>query len=522
MPRLSFLPLLLTLSTPLLAAEPGIIPRPAKVEEASGSLVLNHPAIKADPAFRHEAELLESKFRSISGNAAATGSQAAGGAITLTASGAKDLGPEGYTLETSPTGVTIRATTPAGIFYGCQTLLDLIPVPAAGAAEPAECTIPRVNIEDRPYLAWRGFMLDESRHFFGKQAVESLLDQLAAMKFNVFHWHLTDDNGWRIEIKKYPKLTSEGAWRQRDPKSDGPGDAKYGGFYTQDEIREVVAYAAARHIAVLPEIDMPGHFAAAMVAYPQLAPDNGWPPAIPAIGHGTFGMCVAKPEAVQFCKDVLDEVLPLFPSKEIHIGGDEVEFKQWQNCPVSQAAVKSLNLKDLTDLQIHFQNEMIAYLESKGRHAVVWNNICRPTVDKRSINHFWRPGTMNAARNFASAGYKIFHSDSSAFYYDRAPPLQKAYQYDPLTTCFPGELSHAVAGVEACEWSERLPDMKALEHLTYPLIFVHSEVLWTSPDRKDWNSFTARLATADARCDQAGINYNKKASEAVLQKGIEY
>jgi hexosaminidase len=512
MPRLSLFPLLLVFSASL-AAEPGIIPRPAKLEESGASLVLNHPVITADPAFRKEAEALESKLRSLNGTETAT--TPAVGSIVLTSAGAKDLGPEGYTLETSPTAVTIRAATAAGIFYGCQSLLDLVPVAAVGAAKTAGWEIPRVNIEDRPYLAWRGFMLDESRHFFGKQSVKTLLDQLASMKFNVFHWHLTDDNGWRIEIKI-------GAWRQRDSKGDGPGDANYGGFYTQEDIREVIAYAAERHITVVPEIDMPGHFAAAMVAYPQLAPDNGWVPAIPPIKHGTFGMCVAKPEAVQFCKDVLDEVLALFPSKEIHIGGDEVDFKQWQSCPVSQAALKTQGLKDFADLQIHFQNEMIAYLESKGRHAIVWNNICRPTVDKRSINHFWRPGTMNAARNFASAGYKIFHSDSSVFYYARTPPLQKAYQYDPLTSCFPGELSRAVAGVEACEWSERLPDLKALERLTYPLIFVHSELLWTSPDRKDWNSFTSRLKTAEARCEQAGIDYNRKASEAALQKALDY
>jgi hexosaminidase len=365
-------------------------------------------------------------------------------------------------------------------------------------------------------------MLDESRHFHGKQTVETLLDRLATLKFNVFHWHLTDDNGWRIEIKKYPKLTSVGAWRQRDPKVDGPGDAKYGGFYTQDDIREVVAYAAARHITVVPEIDMPGHFAAAMVAYPELAPDNGWTPVIPPIAKGTFGMCVAKPQAVQFCKDVLDEVFALFPSKEIHIGGDEVNFKQWEPCTVSQAALKSAGLKDFTDLQIRFQNEMIGYLESKGRHAIVWNNICRPTVDKRSINHFWRPGTMNAARNFASAGYKVMHSDSSVFYYDRTPPLQKVYQYDPLTTCFPGALGKQVVGVEACEWTERLPDLKSLERQTYPLIFAHSELLWTSPERKDWKSFTERLATAEARCEQTGIEYNRKASEAALQKALDY
>ena len=337
--------------------------------------------------------------------------------------------------------------------------------------------------------------------FFDKHEVESLLDQMAQLKMNVFHWHLTDDNGWRIEIKKYPKLTSIGAWHPitaMEKDNLHIKDGLYGGFYTQDDIREVVAYAADRHILIVPEVDIPGHCSAAMTAYPELAPDNGWKPVI-AVGDKSStercgAMCVGKENTINFCKDIIDELTGLFPGKYIHIGGDEVFYEQWQPDAFSQAAMKKFGCKDMADLQIHFTNEMIDYVESKGRTAIIWNNLYRQTVDKRGINQIWRD--MNPARDFANAGYTVIVSDSSNYYFDHHPKLEKVYRNDPLKMPKQGLSDDGVKripGIEACAWTEKVPTMAVLYSQIYPLLFADAETGWTVVDAKDWESFSKRV-----------------------------
>ncbi len=329
---------------------------------------------------------------------------------------------------------------------------------------------------------------------------------MASLKLNVFHWHLTDDHGWRIEIKKYPKLTSVGAWRTITPAEKNNKhikDGLYGGFYTQDEVREIVAYATARHISIVPEVDIPGHCSAAMTAYPELAPNNGWKPVIAiqqkSSGERCGAMCVAKEQTVQFCKDVLDELIPLFPCQYVHIGGDEVFYEQWQPCPLSVEAKNKLGpKKDFADLQIQFTNDMIAYLESKGRHAIIWNNLYRQTVDKRAINQFWR--TMNPARDFANAGYTVLISDSSHYYFDHHPKLENAYTNDPMTIhgLSPQGLER-IPGIEGCAWSERVPTLEVLYQHIYPLLMAYAETGWTPQQTKDWKSFEQRVKVQETR-----------------------
>ncbi len=458
-----------------------LIPWPAQVTPTSGEFTWNrNTPVVADAAFTAEGAQL----------AAALALPTAGTGAGITLKRTPNLPPEGYTLEVAATGVTVSATTPAGAFYGCQTLRQLM----------AGKTVPCLRIQDTPRMAWRGFMLDVSRHFFDKTEVKALLDAMADLKLNVFHWHLTDDNGWRIEIKKYPRLTSVGAWHPvtaQDQRSPHIVDGRYGGYYTQDDVREVVAYAAARHIRVLPEIDMPSHMSAAATAYPELSPANGWTPQVARqdkkSGERCAALCVGRPQTVEFCKDVLAEILPLFPSKEIHIGGDEVFYDQWDPCPDMQALKQKLNVKDWEEVQVAFGNEMAAWLTVHGRTAIFWNNIYRQSVDKQAINHFWRP-PMTHARDFANAGYNVLISDSSCYYFDRHPPLERAYLNDPLAIAgLKPDAQSRLLGMESCAWTESIVTFQNVQQEIYPRLIAHAESAWTPQDKKDWPAFQARL-----------------------------
>ena len=460
-----------------------LIPWPAQVTRGEGAFTWNEQTpVIVSGSFATEATRL----------AAAMGLPTAPTGTGIVLRQANDLPAEGYLLEVTPRGVTVTAATPAGAFYGCQTLRQLM----------TGKTLPCLRIQDAPRMAWRGFMLDVSRHFFDKTEVKAVLDQMAALKLNVFHWHLTDDNGWRIEIKKYPKLTTVGAWHPvtaQDKRSPHIVDGRYGGFYTQDDIREVVAYAAALHIRVLPEIDMPGHMSAVATAYPEFSPANGWTPMLmrqeQSSGERCAALCVGRPQVVEFCKDVLAEVLPLFPSKEIHIGGDEVFYDQWAPCPDMQALKQKLNAKDWEEVQVAFGNEIAAYLADRGRTAIFWNNIYRQSVDKRAIHHFWRT-PMNHARDFANAGYQVLISDASFYYFDHHPPLERAYLNDPLAIAgLKPDAQSRVIGMESCAWTEHVVTFQDLLRDIYPNVIAHAESAWTPQDQKDWTAFQARLAS---------------------------
>lgn len=473
-----------------------LIPWPANVVRQDGMFALRADlTISANAAFAAEADQLASALSVKSG----------GESSAIKLKKADGLPAEGYALEVTPSGITITASTSAGAFYGCQTLRQLV----------SGKNVPCCRIQDAPRISWRGFMLDVSRHFFDKGEIKARLDEMASLKLNVFHWHLTDDNGWRIEIKKYPKLTEVGAWHPitgQEKNSKHSKDGRYGGFYTQDDIREIVAYAAARHIRILPEIDMPGHMSAAAASYPELSPDNGWTPMVArqekGSGERCAAICVARPKTVQFCKDVLDEVIALFPSKEIHVGGDEVFAEQWEACPEMRAYKEKLQAKHWDDVQIVFQNEISSYLIGKGRTAVFWNNIYRQTVDKRSINHFWR--NMANARDFANNGFDVLMSPY-VYYLDHLEfSLEATYQYDPMAIGVKPGAEARLRGIEACEWTERIPDEHVLTHRIYPRLVAVAESGWTPENRKNWPSFRKRILTCAAVPEDIRKNLDKE------------
>jgi hexosaminidase len=346
--------------------------------------------------------------------------------ILLTTNGADpNLGSEGYALTVGTNRVTIRAPAPAGLFYGVQTFLQLLPpaIFSRNTVSNADWRAPCVQIEDWPRFKWRGLMLDVSRHFFTKQEVEQMLDAMALHKLNTFHWHLADDQGWRIEIKQYPKLTSVGAWRsgvgfQLDPKSTtayGP-DGRYGGFYTQDDIREVVGYAQKLHITIVPEIEMPGHSVAALAAYPELS-CSGQPQSTDVGGGVNAGVyCAGREETFEFLQNVLTEVFALFPSPYIHIGGDEVPKDNWKKCPLDQARMKQEGLANEEELQAYFIRRIGNFVTAHGRTMIGWSENLQGGLAPNAVVMDWNGGGLEAA----SAGHDVVMTPTSNCYFDYA------------------------------------------------------------------------------------------------------
>jgi len=392
--------------------EPLISPRPLILETAKGTFQLSASTqIIAAKSLATEALYLKDKLSATAGlNVPLTNSsKAANNKITLllAQNQSENLGKEGYQLVVNATGVKITATDKAGLFYGTQSLLQLITANEQGK----NVNIPFVTIKDKPRFGWRALMLDEGRHFKGEKVVKQLLDDMAMLKMNVFHWHLTDDQGWRIEIKKYPELTRIGSKRKDSQlawRSEKRSGKPHEGFYTQEQIKEIVRYATERHITVVPEIEMPGHATAAIAAYPWLG-TTGEKVEVPV----TFGKFkdtynVADPKVYAFLEDVLTEVMALFPSKIIHIGGDEVLYDQWKSSPQIQALMVKEGLKSPADVQIWFTNKISKFIASKGRRMMGWNEIMggkvheftddkettvKEKLDQGTIVHFWRGTT---------------------------------------------------------------------------------------------------------------------------------
>lgn len=453
------------------------------------------------------------------------------------------LAAEAYRLHVTAAGVVLEAASPAGYFYGTQTILQLLPAEVfSGKAAAAPLTLPCVLIQDSPRLPWRGMMLDCSRHFFPKDFVLKYIDFLAMHKMNTFHWHLTDDQGWRIEIKKYPKLTEVGAWRvdredkhwnQRPPQAPGE-KATYGGFYTQDEVREVIAYAQSRFITVVPEVEMPGHCLSALAAYPQFSCSGG-PFTVPPGGvwpildvycpgnEGTFG----------FLQDILSEVCDLFPGRYIHIGGDEVDKATWKACPKCQARIKKESLKDEEELQSYFVKRIEKFLNAKGKTLLGWDEILQGGLAPNAAVMSWRgtEGGIAAARS----GHDVVMSPTSYCYFDYYQgepaveplaiggyvPLSRVYEFNPT----PAELTAAeaahVIGVQANLWTEYVATTSHAEYMTFPRIAAIAEIGWTAQDKRDWTDFTWRMEKQFERYRQAGINAARSAYNVRYKPGLD-
>ena len=423
-----------------------------------------------------------------------------------------DGAPESYRLDVAPGGITVTAPDAAGLFYGLQSLAQL--------AEHAGKRIPAVTVEDAPRFAYRGFMLDVSRHFRDKEFVKRQLDLLARYKLNRFHWHLTDGAGWRIEIRKYPELTDFAAWRPYPCYTEWYyGDRLYclrddpaaeGGYYTQDEIREVVEYARALHIAVIPEIEMPGHSEEVLATYPQLA-CSGKP-------YVDKDLCIGNEETFEFLENVLSEVIELFPSEYIHIGGDEADKASWATCSRCRARMRQEGLKDVDELQSYLVHRVELFLNGKGRRLLGWDEILQGGLAPDATVMSWRgpEGGIAAAR----AGHQAVMTPNNYCYLDycqddptREPPaaaafvtLEKAYSFDPAPDSLGADVVPMILGVQGNLWCEHVPTGEHAEHMMWPRLMAIAEVGWSLPERKDYADFHARVLDAVAWMQERGYH----------------
>lgn len=412
---------------------------------------------------------------------------------------------EGYVLRINNRNIEIQSSSSSGIFYGIQTLRQLI-------AKYPNHTLPQLSITDYPVFAWRALMLDEARYFKGKEVVYRLLDQMSYLKMNTFHWHLTDDQGWRIEIKQFPKLTEIGSLRKTseiDHFESNQFDGKpHGGFYTQQEIKEILEYARKRHINVVPEIEMPGHASAAIAAYPWLGTTN-----TPIEVPGKFGVHyntydIANPKVLDALKGILTEVIALFPSPVIHIGGDEVKYDHWKASPTVQAHMKEHQLQTPAELQVHFTNDMSNWLLSKGKRMMGWNEITgmklheyqsstdtsvqNTQLANNTIVHFWK-GDLSLIKQTLEKGYDIVNAYHEYTYFDydyEKIPLEKAYHFNPVPEGLTSEQRNHVLGVSCQIWGEFTPTVESMNRLLFPRIAANAEVGWSLTENKNYLLFS--------------------------------
>lgn len=436
----------------------------------------------------------------------------------------KDVGEEGYKLKVTTENILITASEETGLFYGLQTLRQLLPVGIFKQEVLADVHwyVPCVEIEDKPRFQWRGMHLDVCRHFMPKEFVKKYIDLLALHKMNIFHWHLTEDQGWRIEIKKYPKLTEVGAWRKETVigSNSGEYDGKpHGGYYTQDDIREIIAYAEERYVTVVPEIEMPGHCRAALAAYPELSCTGGPFEVKTNWGKDREVYCIGNDKVIQFQKDILTEVLELFPSKFIHIGGDECPKDRWEGCAKCQARIREEGLEDEHELQSWFIKKIDTFITEKGRRLVGWDEILEGGLAPRATVMSWRgeSGGIRAAKE----GHDVIMAPNSHTYFDhyQSPPdkesleivaflpLKKVYSYDPSPAMLTEMEKHKILGVQAQVWTEIIPTTTHAEYMAYPRTCALSEVAWTSKDRMDYAKFYNRLGIHLKRLNNLKVNY---------------
>ena len=494
-----------------------VIPKPQTLVRSQGVFLLAGSAeIAAPPAAQQGAVLLQQ----LTGLAFSTG----GGAVRFEQDAAVQ-GAESYTLDVTPAGIRIGASAPAGFFYGAQTLRQLLPPEVEQGAATFPMAVPCVHIADAPRFQHRGFLLDVSRHFFGPVEIKRIIDLLALQKINRFHWHLTDDQGWRIEIKKYPRLveigsqrkeSQSGGWILSKPTFDG---IPHRGYYTQDEIREVVAYAAQNFIEVIPEIDAPGHAAAAMAAYPELSCDGRSGEVRTTVSSFSNPLCVGKEFVFTFLEDVFSELAELFPYRHIHIGGDEVNKKAWKKCPDCQARLAAEGLKTPHDLQVYFENRLVKILKARGCEVITWSEVLHPALDPDVINQYWFFLSKKKTVAAIQKGRRTIVSEFSALYLDysyKVMPLRQTYDFDPQFTGITVEQAGNILGVEAALWTEFVDSRKRIDWQMFPRVLAASEMAWTEQDGRSYEDFLVRLALFERRLRALGVAHAVQA--CYLQK----
>ncbi|MFA5815398.1 MAG: beta-N-acetylhexosaminidase [Bacteroidales bacterium] len=515
-----------------------IIPEPLNVAQTSGVFQLTSKVkivVKDEDGLSDQAAFLKNRIQAATGFDPQIVKESSGKAINLQVEMGLNgtLGAEGYSLTVSKREIKILAASPAGIFYGIQTLLQLLPpeIYADKVIEGIKWNIPLVQITDKPRFVWRGFLLDVSRHFFPASYIYDVLDYMAMHKLNRFQMHLTDDQGWRIEIKKYPKLTEVGAWRvNREDQHwnsrevQKPGEtATYGGFYTQEDIRKFVAYASQRNIVIIPEIEMPAHTTASLAAYPEYSCTGSPLTVLPGgIWPCNNIYCAGKETTFTFLQDVLTEVIALFPSEYIHIGGDEADKTQWTKCPDCQKRIKAEGLKNEKELQSYFIRRIEKFLNSNGRKLIGWDEILEGGLAPNAAVMSWR-GTQGGI-DAAKAGHPVVMTPTSHCYFDyyqgnpdsEPPaiggylPLEKVYSFDPIPQGLSADEAKMILGAQANLWTEYVSDSSHADYMTFPRLTALSELCWTSPGHKNYDDFSIRLTRQLKRFDAMGIKYAKK------------
>jgi hexosaminidase len=505
-----------------------LIPIPAKLTSRGGTFsLIAATQIEASDPLRAHAERLRDELRPATGFPLPIVARASGSRITLALDESlARLGEEAYRLSVAADAVVITAARPVGVTHGTQTLRQLLS-PAIfrrAVASDVAWTVSGVDIEDKPRFSWRGSHLDVGRHFMPKATVLKHIDLLSLHKLNVFHWHLTEDQGWRIEIKKYPKLTEVGAWRKdsmvppltRDPAQRKFSGQPHGGFYTQDDVREVVRYAADRGITVVPEIEMPGHALAAIAAYPELGNASTkhevqtyW-----GISPHVFGV---GDNVLKFLENVLEEVLSLFPSKFIHVGGDECPKVEWKESAAAQARMKELGLKDEDELQSWFITHFDKWLAARGRRLIGWDEILEGGLAPGATVMSWRGEKGGIAA--AKAGHDVVMAPEKPTYFDydnseneplkirRLNTLAEVYAYEPVPKELSGDEAKHVLGAQGQLWTEYMPTPERMEYMAWPRLSALAEVLWSPPETRDAADFARRLETHLERLRNIDVNY---------------
>ncbi len=524
-----------------------IIPVPVSMEMGKGNFTLSSASVievsATDADAKRVAGFLNKKISAVTGYAVPVRSVStfsnAPNSIRLSLSNDKVLGDEGYKLNVTPTLVNITASKPAGLFYGMQTLLQLLPseIESKTVIKNISWTAPAVTITDYPRFGWRGLMFDVARHFFGKKDIEDYIDQMVRYKFNLLHMHLTDDEGWRIEIKGLPKLTEVGAWNVKKigyfgtftpPTPDEPRN--FGGFYTQQDIKELVQYAKERFVNILPEIDVPGHSRAAVASYPELSctvgadkygvgsgePFMDWSHGAPPIALLDNTLCPANEKVYEFLDKVLTQVAQLFPFGYIHMGGDECPKNYWEKSDAIKSLMKKEGLKTMEEVQSYFEKRLEKIVESKGKKFMGWDEILEGGLAPNAVVMSWRglEGGIKAAK----MGHDVVMSPTTFAYLDymQGDPivepriyatlrLNKAYQFEPVPE---GVDAKHIKGGQANLWSEQIYNMRHAEYMTWPRGFAISESLWSPKEKKNWNDFTNRVEKQFERFDAAEIKYS--------------
>jgi len=518
-----------------------IIPAPVSLTPGQGSFTL--PKIISIETGDHQNQAvtdLQAHLTAATGYnvvLARPGSQSATIHLTLNKSINTTLGDEGYDLSVAAAGITIKANKPAGLFYGVQTLLQLLPkeIESRTAVKDVAWKVPFVTIRDYPRFGWRGLMLDVSRHFFTKQEVKDFIDEMVKYKYNLLHWHLTDDQGWRIEIKALPRLTEVGAWNTKREGRFGTFSApasdesrNYGGFYTQDDIKEMVKYAAARFVDILPEVDIPGHSLAAIAAYPELSCTEGadkyrvnsgdkfmnwYPGGFSAIIDNT--LCPANEKVYPFLDKVFTEVAALFPFGYIHVGGDECAKNFWEKSDAIKSLMQKENLKNMQEVQSYFEKRVEKIVESKGKKVIGWDEILEGGLAPNAAVMSWRgiKGGIEAAKQ----GHQVVMSPTTFVYLDYMqgdaiiePPvyailrLNTAYSFEPVPD---GVDPALIKGGQANLWTEQVYNTRHLQYMVWPRGLAVAECLWTPKEKKSWTDFVRRTEATFQRMDIQQIKY---------------